>query len=147
MEESSFPKIVEKETENYQGKMSDQDDTFRDNAPMSPLSTSRSKKKFFQVNEEVSEEEEEDEDKVLDLEYKMSRVNKHQGPLSETSGEQDEEGDRFHECDSDIDNEPLPKQESDLFQDCPEGHEECADSSKNNNTFKLKNTKGAVVYD
>jgi hypothetical protein len=31
------------------------------------------------------------------------------GQLSETSGEQDEEGDRFHECDSENEGESLPK--------------------------------------
>lgn len=66
--------------------------------------------------------------------------------LSETSGEMDEEGNKFHEClegeDDALSSCYLPNEE--VFHDFDnEEHE----NEPKSNTFKIKSTKGSVVYD
>ena len=132
---SHYPTIVELETANYVAK--DNDSSLLRSNSLDESHNSHDKcKKFFQVNEEASEEE---DDSALENESNKEMERSF-------SDVEDVDEEKFHDCASELEDnmsEPSPKKGCDIDAESPAGEE----TSKSNNVFKMKNTKGGMVYD
>ena len=131
---------MELEAANYVAKSNDNDSSLLRSNSLNESHNSHDKcKKFFQVNEEASEEE---DDSVFENESNKEI----EGAQSDA---EDIDGEKFHECSSELDenmsetSHKKGNEGGDTDAETPAGE----DISKSNNMFKMKNTKGGMVYD